>query len=657
MATLLDAPVVVLAGAGTGKTRAITHRVANAVREGRYDPAATLAITFTTRAAGEMRARLAGLGVRQAQARTIHSAALRQCQYFWPQAYGVQFPRIAENTFQLVARAAHHVLGSSDVALVRDLDSEIGWAKTSNVTPARYAEVAAGRSVGGAAPAQVAAVMAQYEKLKLADGSVDFNDILMCTAVLLDQHEEVAATIRSTYRHFVVDEYQDTSALQHRLISLWVDGRDDVCVVGDRFQAIHSFAGADPQYLTGFAAEHERAQVVRLTRNYRSTPEVLTAANRVLQLRPGAPGALQPTRPSGPAPTFSAASDEKQEAAAVAAWLAGRHAAGTRWSELAVLYRINAQAPVLEAALSDAGIPYTVRGTERFYDRAEVRQAMGEFGRAAAAEPEGAAESLLDAVLQRLGWKPEPPSGQGRQRERWESMTALRTMVVEAVAGHEGWTAGDVDGWLRERASWQAAPVAAAVTLSTLHAAKGLEWDGVAIVGVREGLIPFAMSQEEPALSEERRLLYVGFTRARSDLRISWAASRGAAARSRFIADQVPAGVAAPRPQRTTSARSRTCRVCGNQLHTAAERKLSRHEDCEVDYDEELFEELRRWRKQVADDAKVPAFVVFTDATLLAIAEAEPTDEVGLLQLPGIGRSKVTKYGPGALEVIRSHRG
>nr|WP_264292600.1 3'-5' exonuclease [Tessaracoccus defluvii] len=230
-------------------------------------------------------------------------------------------------------------------------------------------------------------------------------------------------------------------------------------------------------------------------------------------------------------------------------------------------------------------------------------------------------------------------------------------MVVEAVAGHEGWTAGDVDGWLRERASWQAAPVAAAVTLSTLHAAKGLEWDGVAIVGVREGLIPFAMSQEEPALSEERRLLYVGFTRARSDLRISWAASRGAAARSRFIADQVPAGVAAPRPQRTTSARSRTCRVCGNQLHTAAERKLSRHEDCEVDYDEELFEELRRWRKQVADDAKVPAFVVFTDATLLAIAEAEPTDEAGLLQLPGIGRSKVTKYGLGALEVIRSHRG
>ena len=442
VATLLDTPVVVLAGAGTGKTRAITHRVANAVREGRYDPAATLAITFTTRAAGEMRSRLAGLGVRGAQARTIHAAALRQCQYFWPTAYGVAFPRIAENTFALVSRAAHQVVGASDVALVRDLDSEIGWAKTSNVTPASYQEVAVGRGVNGVTAAQVAAVMAKYEKLKLAEGSVDFNDILMCTAVLLAQHEEIASTIRSTYRHFVVDEYQDTSALQHRLIGLWVDGRTDVCVVGDRNQAIHSFAGADARYLAEFANEYPSAQVVRLVRNYRSTPEVIGAANSILRLKPGAAAALKPTRASGPAPTFQAAAHDNDEAAQVARWLVGQHQAGVSWSELAVLYRINAQAPALEAALSEVGVPYCVRGTDRFYDRAEVRQALGEFGRLAKATPDAQAGQVIADVLTGLGWRPTAPSGQGKQRERWESLAALQAMILEVVADNVGWLAG-----------------------------------------------------------------------------------------------------------------------------------------------------------------------------------------------------------------------
>ena len=659
VATLLDAPVVVLAGAGTGKTRAITHRIAYAVSQGRYQPAATLAVTFTTRAAGEMRARLASLGVRGAQARTIHSAALRQCQFFWPKAYGVEFPRVAENTYGLVARAAHQVLGKSDPALVRDLDSEISWAKTSNVSAARYPDVAAGRSVAGASAAQVSATMALYEKQKLTEGTVDFNDILMCNAVLLTEHPEIGGTIRDTYRHFVVDEYQDVSALQHRLISLWVDGRQDVCVVGDPNQAIHSFAGADASYLLGFAAGLDGAQTVRLFRNYRSTPEVLSSANRVLRVRPGGPGALTPTRASGPAPTFTGHQDEAAEAAAVVQWLESAHERGTRWAELAVLYRINAQSPALEAALSERGIPYSVRGTEKFYDRVEVRQAIGEFARIVERGPEAPAPEVMEAVLATVGWRPEAPSGQGRQRERWESLAALRGMVADEAAKHEAWSAAEAAEWLRERSSWQAAPVAEAVTLATLHAAKGLEWEGVAIIGVREGLIPFVLSQEEPALSEERRLLYVGFTRAKRELRVSWSAGRGGSTRSRFIADQVsgPATVARPAKQKATSARSRTCRVCGGHLHTAAERKLSRHEGCEVSYDEALFEALRSWRKGVAEEASVPAFVVFTDATLQAIAEAVPRSEADLLRLPGIGRVKAERYGGGALEVIRGHQG
>lgn len=656
VATLLDAPVVVLAGAGTGKTRAITHRIAHAVSEGRYSPTATLAVTFTTRAAGEMRARLAGLGVRGAQARTIHSAALRQCQFFWPKAYGVAFPAVAENTFGLVARATHQVLGSSDTALVRDLDAEISWAKTSNVTPAQYVEMAEGRSVNGASSGQVASVMTLYEKAKLTEGTVDFNDILLCNAVLLSEHEEVAATIRGAYRHFVVDEYQDVSALQHRLIKLWVDGRPDVCVVGDPNQAIHSFAGADAGYLLRFADEYEDARTVRLMRNYRSSPEVIAAANKILRVRSGAPGALQATQSAGPAPSFHGAPDETAESADVAEWLRAQHAAGTRWSELAVLYRINAQSPSLEAALTERGIPYTVRGTERFYDRAEVRQAIVEFGRLTQRDDSAPPTDVLGAVLTGLGWKPEAPSGQGRQRERWESLSALRTMLAEEAEKREEWTAPEAMTWLQERASWQAAPVAEAVTLSTLHAAKGLEWDDVAIVGVREGMIPFVLAQEEPALSEERRLLYVGFTRARRALRVSWAASRGKATRSRFIADQVSGPITVGKPRQTTSVRSRTCRVCGNPLHSAAERKLSRHEDCEVAYDEELFEALRAWRKRVAEETKMPAFVVFTDATLQAIAEAVPTTPRELLKLPGIGQSKLTRYGDGALEVIRAHQ-
>ena len=657
VATLLDAPVVVLAGAGTGKTRAITHRIAHAVQQGRYNPTATLAVTFTTRAAGEMRSRLAGLGVRGAQARTIHSAALRQCQFFWPRAYGVEFPRVADNTFGLVARAAHQTLGSSDTALVRDLDSEISWAKTSNVSAAMYPEMSRGRSVNGASPAQVAAVMALYEKQKLADGSVDFNDILMCNAVLLSEHEEIAATIRQTYRHFVVDEYQDVSALQHRLISLWVDGRDDVCVVGDANQAIHSFAGADAAYLVGFAHEFPAAQTVRLTRNYRSSPQVIESANKVLGMRSGASGALRATRDEGPAPQFHSAATEAAEAEDAAEWLRQQHRDGIPWSEMAVLYRINAQSPALEAALTERNIPYTVRGTERFYDRAEVRQVLMELGRGAAGEAaESSAVEALDQVLSGLGWRTEAPAGQGRQRERWESLTALRTMLHEEAARREAWSLSEASAWLQERASWQASPVANAVTLATLHAAKGLEWESVAIIGVKEGMIPFVLSQEEPALSEERRLLYVGFTRAKRHLRVSWAAGRGSATRSRFIADQVVGPTTVGGPPRKGRTTRRTCRVCGGQLHSGAERKLSRHEDCEVTFDEGLFEALRAWRKGVADEASMPAFVVFTDATLQAIAESAPRTASDLLKLPGIGKSKLEKYGDGVLAVIAAHQ-
>lgn len=650
VATSFERPVVVLAGAGSGKTRAITHRVAQAVRDGRYDPRATLAVTFTTRAAGEMRARLAQLGVGTTQARTIHSAALRQCQYFWPQVYNTDFPAVADSTFGFVARAASSVLDSAETALVRDLETEIGWGKSNNVPPERYAELAGERTVSGASPAQVGAVFASYEKLKAAAGQVDFNDILLCAAHLIHDHPEVGGAVTETYRHFVVDEYQDVSALQHRLIELWVAGRDDLCVVGDPRQSIHGFAGADAGLLLELARRPD-VDVVNLRRNYRSTPQICAVANGVLRIPRGQ--GLRAVGDTGPEPEWAPSNSEASEAAEVAGWLAALRQGGTRWSEMAVLYRINAQSAQLEAALTQRSIPYTVRGTERFYERAEVRQAMALLSKAAATQPEAPAMEMVDQCWQTLGWTPEPPGSSGRQRERWESLGALRGMI----SAEDPADARSLVDWLAQRAAWQASPVSEAVTLASMHSSKGLEWDAVAIIGAREGLVPFSLAQEEPALSEERRLLHVAVTRARSHLRISW--SEGSAGRgnpSRFLTGLVPAA-ASPRESVTRRKRSGgvSCTVCGKPVRTAAERKLKRHEDCEATYDEALLEALKRWRKEEADRASVPAFVVFTDATLMAISEAKPTNESELIALPGIGRTKVSRYAEACLGIIRQH--
>lgn len=659
VATLLDVPLAVLAGAGTGKTRAITHRVAHAVREGRHAANATLAVTFTTRAAGELKTRLAGLGVRRVTARTIHAAALSQCRYFWPRAYGSDFPAVADNAFALVARAANQVLGNSETALVRDLAAEIGWAKSSNVPPARYPELARGREVAGVEPERVAQVMMGYENVKSAAGVVDFDDILLCAASMIAEHPAVAEQIRTTYRHFVVDEYQDVSAIQHRLISQWVDGRPDICVVGDPQQAIHGFAGARADFLLGFAREHDGARTVRLVRNYRSSATIVDLANRVVRRHRGS-GDLRATHGPGTPPEFVADGTEEDEAQAVVAWLRERREEGVPWGECAVLYRINAQSPVFEAALDAERIPYQVKGTDRFWERPEVRDVVTRLQRLITERPTATPRQLLDLVLAAIRWQEEAPTGMGAQRERWESVSALVQMIRAQETADPDWSGPEFGAWLAEHMSLETPPMTSAVTLATMHAAKGLEWDAVAVVGVREGMVPFALSQEEPALSEERRLLHVAVTRARKRLRISWPTSpaRGRGARSRFLTGLVPSASTAatredPKPRR--SLRSRTCSVCEGQLHDAAERKLGRHHDCEAPYDEELLAVLKQWRLETAKAASQPAFVVFTDATLQAIAEAVPTDRAELLRLPGIGAVKVDRYGDAVLGVIREH--
>ncbi|WP_300083383.1 ATP-dependent DNA helicase UvrD2 [Propioniciclava sp.] len=664
VATALEGPVVVLAGAGTGKTRAMTHRIAYGVATGAFAANAVLALTFTTRAAGELRGRLRRLGVPAVQARTFHSAALRQAQYFWPRAYGSELPAVEANKAGLVAAALRRERLAPDTALLRDTAAEIGWAKVSNVAPGEYAAVSAqrGRTVAGLAPDQVGRVFAHYEAVKATRGVIDFDDILLCTAGLLADHPEVAGEVRRTYRHFVVDEYQDVSPLQQALLDLWRGDSEELCVVGDPAQTIHTFAGAQASFLTGFHRRHPRATRIELVRDYRSTPQVVDLANRVMAGQ-GPRVELRAQRPPGPEPILTMATSEAGEAADVAAWLTGLHRRGTPWNEMAVLYRIHAQSPPLEAALADAGIPFVTRGSEGFFERAEVRVALRALGAAARTTDDPAADAL-HTVLAGLGWTPEPPAGQGAVRERWESWDALAGLGTEFAAEHPAATAQDLLEELDARARAQHSPDGQGVTLGTLHAAKGLEWDAVALVGAHEGSLPFVLATRPDDIAEERRLFYVGITRAREHLRISGSTSRkGTGARrspTRFldglVAVPTEGSASGAGRRRRGSAQSRTCRVCDRPLGSGAERKLGRHSDCPSTYDEALWEDLRAWRKAEADAAGVPAFVVFTDATLLAVAEQVPANRDDLAGIGGIGPAKLARYGDGLLEVLTRHR-
>ncbi|MBB3043315.1 MULTISPECIES: ATP-dependent helicase [Nocardioides] len=659
VAEALRGPVRVLAGAGTGKTRAITHRIAHGVATGVYAPTEVLAVTFTTRAAGEMRARLRTMGAASVQARTFHSAALRQLRYFWPRVHGTELPTLTESKIGMLASATRRQRLSADQALLRDLASEIEWAKVSNVHPDDYARVARarGRAVSGHDHDTVARIFASYEEVKRAQGRMDMEDVLLLTAGLLDGDERVAAQVRRQYKWFVVDEFQDVSPIQWALLRLWLGGRDELCVVGDPAQTIYSFAGADARYLRDFRTEYPQAVSIDLVRNYRSTPEVVEAANTLLAPSSSRGVELRAQRPSGPTVSYTPRADEVAEAEAVAAQVARLRDSGRSLSEVAVLFRINAQSEAFEEALAARGIPYVVRGAARFFDRAEVREAVTRL-RGAARSGEAAGDGLVESVtgiLAGMGWTPTAPTARGQTRDRWESWQALVDQAAEFAATPGAELNAFVDD-LDRRAAEQHAPVADGVTLATFHAAKGLEWDSVFLCGLQDGTLPITYAESPAAVEEERRLLYVGMTRARVDLALSWSLARspgGRASRkpSRFLDPLLPESARAE-AQQPRSRKVARCRECGRPLSTGAEKKVGRCADCPASYDEELFERLREWRKARAGEEGKPAFVVFTDATLQLIAEHKPRTPEALLRINGIGRSKVEKYGDDVLDLV-----
>lgn len=660
----LEGPVAILAGAGTGKTRAITHRIAYGVATEAHEARRTLAVTFTTRAAGEMRSRLRDLGAEQVAVRTFHAAALRQLRYFWPRLSGQQFPELMASKARLVAESAAAVGLATDTAFVRDLSSDIEYAKSTELTP-RDLGTATSKREWSTSTADVARAMAEYEDRKAARGVLDFEDVLLVMVGALQSRPDIADEVHAAYRWFTVDEFQDVNPLQRRLLDLWRGERDDVCVVGDVSQTIYSFTGASADYLLRFGIDFPGATEVRLVTSYRSTAPIVDLANSVIAQAPtNASIRLRSRIELGPKPSIDVYDDDVDEANGVAAHIDGLLATGVRARDIAVLFRINAQSAALEEALDARHIATAVRGVERFFDRPEVREGITRLrGAARGGQATGDLASEVRAVLGAAGWSEQAPRGGGAVRERWESLCALVSLADE----HPDLTLSEFVGELDRRADAQHAPTAEAVTLSSLHAAKGLEWEHVFIVGCSEGLLPLQRGESNDNVDEERRLLYVGITRARTGLRLSWARSRqpgGRATRaaSRFLtaadpsvltgaAASVQAGTRKTRTDRRRTGPAR-CRVCDKALVTGTERTLGRCRTCEVDVDIELVDRLKAWRLEQAHERNVPAYVIFTDATLMAIAERRPDGLEALADIPGIGPAKLDAYGITLLSLI-----
>lgn len=538
VATALRGPVRVLAGAGTGKTRAITHRIAYGIATGTYSPERVLALTFTQRAAGEMRTRLRELGAGAVSARTFHASALRQLNYFWPQMTGAPAPRLIDGKARPLAEAASTLGLKLDTASLRDVAAEVEWRKVTNLTLDAYALRAASRAMPGALTVeQCVEVQRAYERIKDERSAIDFEDVLLLTAGLLEAEPRVALQVHEQYRFFVVDEYQDVSPLQHRLLELWRGDRADVCVVGDASQTIYSFTGATSDYLLNFENEFPNAITVGLDRNYRSSAPIVRVANELMRDRAGAL-VLQSLRQDGTVPTVSSFASDHEEAYGVAARIRADIDAGMAASDIAILYRTNAQSGNLERALTEASVSYQVAGSTRFFDLPDVKRAVLAL-RGSAVNPidEPLFKSVSD-VLRALGWTQSAPESSGAVRAKWEALNAIVEMADDAP---EGSTLREFTDNLQARADARHEPTMNAVTLASIHSVKGLEWKAVYVVGVAEGLIPISYATGIDAIAEERRLLYVALTRAQERLYLSWSASgsghRRARVRSRFLAE------------------------------------------------------------------------------------------------------------------------
>jgi DNA helicase II / ATP-dependent DNA helicase PcrA len=659
-------PLCILAGAGTGKTRVISRRVAYAIATGAVHPGHVLVVTFTDKAAGEMRERLAALGFPGVQAQTFHAAAFRQLRYFWSRLSDGRLPEVLDSKAPLLAPLQRSLPGGYRFTAVKDLADELEWAKARRLDPSGYQ--AATEAMGRTPPIPgdlFAGLFRRYERAKERAGRIDFEDMLVRMLEGFERRQDVAEEFRGQYRWFSVDEYQDTNPLQQALLEAWLGERRDLAVVGDEDQTIYTFTGATSEYLTGFVRRFPEARVVRLEDNYRSSPQVLALANRLLAATPGRrPGGasgdwsgtgggsaastsggepsvggkrLVATRPSGPEPTVAAFEHAERELSAVVAEVGRLAGAGVDLDEVAVLVRTNAQIPPFEEALAAAGIRYQVRG-ELFFRRTEVLRAIGVLRSRTARAAGGGLVDALEAIwFERFGFRrDEEPDGE-EARQRHASLVTLLG-IAERVGDEAG-----IAGFLEEvgrRAAQEAEGSGGGVNLLTYHRAKGLEFDAVLLPAVEEGVLPIRQASTPAEVAEERRLLYVGLTRARVHLWLSWAARRaGPSGReqsrkpSRFLDDLVPPGGSRVRPRAVATGMTRAGKAS-------------------VRADGPLAEQLRAWRRKRAEADGVPAYVVFNDRTLAALSERQPRSRGELLAVEGIGPSKLDRYGDELLALL-----
>ena len=503
-------PVCVIAGAGTGKTRAITHRIAYASAIGVMDPQRVLAITFTARAAGEMRSRLRLLGFPGVTARTIHSAALKQLLYFWPGVFGGQTPELLTSKSPFVNAAVERAgikLPANSRESLRDISTEIEWAKVNQIAPEDL--LATQRKVRGRVGLdEIAKIYSAYESLKKQERTLDFEDLLLLTTAMIENEPQVRERIHDQYRYFTIDEYQDISPIQQRLINAWLGSRDDICVVGDPAQTIYSFAGASPTYLLSFTNRFPNAEVIRLSTGYRSTPEILFTANALLRSS-NLGHELAPINEHGARPELTEYKTEGQESVGVTNKITELISTGESPEGIAVLARTNSQLATMEKSFKAAGLPYQIRSNDRFFDRPEIREFLRDIRQASVIpNPEN---NWLDEL-----------KGIAQPYLKGDAMDGIGALIhlARELDGDDRFTPKTLRNFLQEvedRAQQNNPPQLPVTTLATLHAAKGLEWERVFVIGISEGVLPYPDTPED----EELRLFYVGITRARKHLHLS----------------------------------------------------------------------------------------------------------------------------------------